>query len=85
MTLSEFFTAVQAALPARRGNLYEQYLEREGADGQMRRRRGHAICRALKPEYGMPRSARTWRRGRVSGCRPPFIPDASSSSACRWI
>ncbi len=37
MTLSEFFTAVQAALPARRGNLYEQYLEREGADGQMRR------------------------------------------------
>jgi hypothetical protein len=37
MTLSEFFTAVQAALPARRGNLYEQYLQREGADGQMRR------------------------------------------------
>lgn len=37
MTLSEFFTAVQAALPARRGNLYEQYLEREGADGQRRR------------------------------------------------
>jgi hypothetical protein len=37
MTLSEFFTAVHAALPARRGNLYEQYLEREGADGQRRR------------------------------------------------
>lgn len=37
MTLSEFFTAVQAALPARRGNLYEQYLEREGLDGQKRR------------------------------------------------
>ena len=37
MTLSEFFTAVQAALPARRGNLYEQYFEREGADGQTRR------------------------------------------------
>jgi hypothetical protein len=37
MTLSEFFTAVQAALPARRGNLYEQYFEREGADGQRRR------------------------------------------------
>jgi len=37
MKLSEFFTAVQAALPARRGNLYEQYLEREGADGRVRR------------------------------------------------
>jgi hypothetical protein len=37
MTLSEFFTAVEAALPARRGNLYEQYLEREGSDGQRRR------------------------------------------------
>lgn len=37
MKLSEFFTAVQTALPARRGNLYEQYLEREGADGQTRR------------------------------------------------
>ena len=37
MTLGEFFTAVQAALPARRGNLYEQYLDREGADGQKRR------------------------------------------------
>jgi len=37
MTLSEFFIAVQAALPARRGNLYEQYLDREGADGQKRR------------------------------------------------
>ena len=35
--MREFFTAVQAALPARRGNLYEQYLEREGADGQRRR------------------------------------------------
>jgi|LSQX01.1.fsa_nt_gb hypothetical protein len=37
MTLSEFFNAVQAALPARRGNLYEQYLERAGADGKMNR------------------------------------------------
>jgi len=37
MTLSEFFTAVQSILPARRGNLYEQYLDREGADGQLRR------------------------------------------------
>lgn len=37
MKLSEFFNAVQAALPARRGNLYEQYLERKGADGQRRR------------------------------------------------
>ena len=37
MTLSDFFTAVQAALPARRGNLYEQYFEREAADGQRRR------------------------------------------------
>jgi hypothetical protein len=37
MTLGEFFTAVQAALPARRGNLYEQYLDRERADGQKRR------------------------------------------------
>lgn len=37
MRLSEFFTAVQTVLPARRGNLYEQYLEREGADGKTRR------------------------------------------------
>ena len=37
MTLSEFFTAVQTVLPARRGNLYEQYLERKGADGKTRR------------------------------------------------
>ena len=37
MTLREFFTAVQAALPARRGNLYEQYFEREGANGKTRR------------------------------------------------
>lgn len=37
MTLSDFFTAVQAALPARRGNLYEQYFERAGADGKRRR------------------------------------------------
>ena len=37
MTLSEFFTAVQTVLPARRGNLYEQYLVREGADGKTRR------------------------------------------------
>jgi hypothetical protein len=37
MKLSEFFTAVQTVLPARRGNIYEQYLEREGADGKARR------------------------------------------------
>ena len=37
MTLSEFFTAVHDALPARRGNLYEQYFERVGADGRTRR------------------------------------------------
>jgi len=37
MKLGEFFTAVQAALPARRGNLYEQYFEREGAGGKLRR------------------------------------------------
>lgn len=37
MTLSELFTAVQAALPARRGNLYEQYFDRAGADGKTRR------------------------------------------------
>jgi len=37
MKLNEFFTSVQAALPARRGNLYGQYFEREGADGQPRR------------------------------------------------
>ena len=37
MMLSEFFTAVQRVLPARRGNLYEQYLERPGAGGKLRR------------------------------------------------
>jgi len=37
MTLSKFFTDVQAVLPARRGNLYEQYFEHEGADGKLRR------------------------------------------------
>jgi hypothetical protein len=37
MKLSEFVTAVQAALPARRGNLYEQYFERQMGDGQSRR------------------------------------------------
>jgi hypothetical protein len=37
MTLTDFFTAVQTVLPARRGNLYEQYFEREGADGKPRR------------------------------------------------
>ena len=37
MTLSEFFTAVQTVLPARRGSLYEQYFERDGADGKTRR------------------------------------------------
>lgn len=37
MKLSEFFTAVQGALPARRGNLYEQYIDRAGADGQPKR------------------------------------------------
>ena len=37
MILSEFFTAVAGALPARRGHLYEQYFERESADGTARR------------------------------------------------
>lgn len=37
MKLCEFFTAVQEALPARRGNLYEQHFKREGADGQTKR------------------------------------------------
>jgi len=37
MTLTDFFSAVQAVLPARRGNLYEQYFEREGANGKLRR------------------------------------------------
>lgn len=37
MTMSEFFAALQAALPARRGNLYEQYFEREGTDDKTRR------------------------------------------------
>ncbi len=37
MTLSECFTAIAATLPARRGNLYEQYIEREGADGKTKR------------------------------------------------
>ena len=37
MILSDFFTAVQTVLPARRGNLYEQYFERKGAHGKLRR------------------------------------------------
>jgi len=37
MTLTDCFTAMQAVLPARRGNLYEQYFEREGANGKLRR------------------------------------------------
>lgn len=37
MTLSDLFTAVQTVLPARRGNLYEQYYKREGANGKLRR------------------------------------------------
>ena len=37
MNMSELFTAVAAALPARRGHLYEQYFERKGADGRLRR------------------------------------------------
>ncbi len=37
MNLSELFTAVAGALPARRGSLQEQYLERERADGTARR------------------------------------------------
>lgn len=35
--MNEFFTAVQSVLPARRGNLYEQYFEHEGAKGKVRR------------------------------------------------
>lgn len=37
MHLNKIFTAVAATLPARRGHLYEQYYEREGADGKSRR------------------------------------------------
>ncbi len=37
MNLSECFTAIATTLPARRGNLYEQYYEREGADGKPKR------------------------------------------------
>lgn len=37
MKLNEFFSAVQAVLPARRGNLYEQYFDRPGADGKPKR------------------------------------------------
>ena len=37
MILSDLFTAVQTVLPARRGNLYEQYFERKGANGKLRR------------------------------------------------
>lgn len=37
MTLTEFFTAVHAAMPARRGNLYEQHFKRKGANGSTRR------------------------------------------------
>lgn len=37
MTLIEFVAAVQAVLPARRGNLYEQYFKRQGPDGRSRR------------------------------------------------
>ena len=37
MTLSDFLLAVPTVLPARRGNLYEQYYERVGADGKRRR------------------------------------------------
>jgi hypothetical protein len=37
MTLTDWFTAMQAVLPARRGNLYEQYFQREGANGKLRR------------------------------------------------
>lgn len=37
MNLSELFSAVVEALPARRGSLQEQYLERELADGTTRR------------------------------------------------
>jgi len=37
MTLMDFFTAVQAALPARRGNLYEQHLRKKGANGMTKR------------------------------------------------
>ena len=37
MTLSDFLLTVPTVLPARRGNLYEQYYERVGADGKRRR------------------------------------------------
>ena len=37
MHLSKLFTAVAAALPARRGHLYEQHYDRKGTDGRAKR------------------------------------------------
>ena len=37
MNMSEFFTAVAATLPARRGSLQQQYFKRKGADGKSKR------------------------------------------------
>ena len=37
MKASELFTALASTLPARRGNVYEQYYERQGVDGKARR------------------------------------------------
>ena len=37
MKLSELFSEVASTLPARRGNLYEQFIERVGKDGKKRR------------------------------------------------
>ena len=37
MKLGEFFSGVAETLPARRGNLYEQFYHRQGKDGNVRR------------------------------------------------
>ncbi len=47
MILSELFTAVAGALPARRGSLQEQYPERERADGTARRNGPYYVWTAL--------------------------------------
>ena len=36
MTTVDLFAAMQEAMPARRGNLYEQYFKREAANGKTR-------------------------------------------------
>jgi hypothetical protein len=74
MTLSEFVMAVQAVLPARRGNLYEQYFEREGADGKPRhygpyyvwtRCEGGRMISERVAQADMPRVREEIARGKV--------------------